>query len=235
MIALAWAALLLAATAAVILRDREHAWWLDELAALEVEAHERATPVALAGVERRQLGNAAEEIKAGIRFYSTGFTLLTDQGWTTIVPDQWVMLIAQAARIHDGTVSLPGGTELLLYHRIRPPRRSPDDESGIAYYTDLLSNERGVLLADRGVRFFPGLVPADRLSRVRLALVLVAATHAGLHAAAGSLPYLAIITLGTLALCVDAARSFPTTWRVVHRPVDPRAWPAALERARRAR
>lgn len=236
MIALAWAALVLAATIAVILRDREHVWWLDELAALEVEAHARAIAVALAGVgdERKHLGTDAEPISDGIRFLSSGFTLLTDQGWITISTDQWVMLIAQDARIDGDDVSLPGGTELLLYARIRPPRRSPKRGSWIEYCADLHSNERGVLLADRGVRFFSAGLPHGRLSLLRLALVLVAATHAGLRATAGSLPYLIIIALGTLALALDAQRGFERTWRAVHRP-DPRAWSAALERARDAR
>jgi hypothetical protein len=195
----------------------------------------RAITVALAGVgDEQALGTDAEPISDGIRFCSTGFTLLTDQGWLAIAPEQWVMLIADAARMDGDTVTLPGGTELLLYARIRPPRRSPDRYPWIAYLADLHSNERGVLLADRGVRFFSAGLPRGRLSLLRLGLVLVAATHAGLRAAAGSLPYLIIVALGTLALARDAQRSFETTWRAVHRP-DPRAWPAALERARNAR
>jgi hypothetical protein len=237
MIALAWAALVLAATIAVVIRDREHAWWLDELAALEVEAHERAIPVAVAGfsAQRKHLGSDGCEMHDGIAFTSDGFTLLTDAGSITVAPRRPILLIAATARVDDGNVTLPGGTELLLYRPIRLPRRSTRRYPWIAYRTAFLADEDYVLLADRGVRFFGYGVHDERLSLVRLGLLLFAAIHAGLRAAAGSLPYRVIVALGLLALSVDAARDFGVTWRAVQRRLPPRARQAALERARSRR
>jgi hypothetical protein len=232
-VVVAWAILLGLATAAVVRRERDDIWWLHELAALEVEAHARAIPVVIAGIERQRqpLGNGALQIEEGIFFESTGFVVVAPGGPLTIEPGQHVTLIAATAVIDDGTVTLPATTELLLYRPIRGPRRAAP--ASMRFRLALVTEERGTVLADRGLRLFRGYAQEHRTSWIRVALVALAAVHVAIHAT--ELPWALVLAAWLAALVYDANQDFATSSRVVRGEHDPRAWPDAVERARAQR